>query len=43
MASERTLFAKEDRRLKINGPKTSIDTAFLVMILLLLAVGLIML
>ena len=43
MASERTLVAKEDLRLGKNGPKTSIDIPFLVMILLLLAVGLVML
>ena len=43
MAAERTLYAKEDRRRKLSSPKTSIDIPFLILVLLLLAVGLAML
>ena len=43
MATERTLYAKEDRRRKAFSPKTSIDIPFLILVLLLLAVGLVML
>ena len=42
MAAVRTAFAKEDRRLKLRAAK-SVDIPFLVLVLLLLAVGLIML
>ena len=42
MASERTLYAKEDRRLKPRAVK-SVDIPFLVLVLLLLTVGLMML
>ena len=43
MAAERTLYAKEDRRRRTLSPKTSIDIPFLILVLLLLAVGLAML
>ena len=42
MAAERTLYAKEDRRRKL-WAANSVDTLFLVLVLLLLAVGLVML
>ena len=42
MAAERNLYAKEDRRLKLRAAK-SVDIPFLVLVLLLLAVGLTML
>ena len=42
MAAERSLYAKEDRRLKLRAAK-SVDIPFLVLVLLLLAVGLTML
>ena len=40
MAAEKTLYAKEDRR---NFARTSVDIPFLILVLLLLAVGLVML
>lgn len=43
MASEKTLYAKEDRRLGRARTRTSVDMPFLVLVLLLLTVGLTML
>ena len=43
MAAERTLYAKENRRFGRAGAETSVDIPFLLLVLLLLAVGLIML
>ena len=42
MAAERTLYAKENRRLLMRA-ETSVDFPFLILLLLLLAVGLTML